>query len=228
MRNRIFLIVLILFIIILTIAMINGIKIGNFQVPSIKQLTNKNQEINEKIEKASTLTSIDYPNNVEKLEDTYEKFTLKKQKYEEMSDFTDEDGNNIYEIKQYDIVYLWELFGKYAKSNNLKIEMSVKSNGSKEDFYDLYFTTTGKYTDISQFINNIENNSDLYFRIYNFKMSGNGETVTSTFTVKNVKLDSSTLQKESTSTTNTNNINNNSGNNSITATNTTSGNNTAK
>lgn len=198
MRDRIFLIVLIVLIIILTIAMINGIKIGNFQIPSIKQLTNKNQEINEKIEKASTLTSIDYPNNVEKLEDTYEKFTLKKQKYEEMSDFTDEDGNNIYEIKQYDIVYLWELFGKYAKSNNLKIEMSVKSNGSKEDFYDLYFTTTGKYTDISQFINNIENNSDLYFRIYNFKISGSGETITSTFTVKNVKLDSSTLKNNST------------------------------
>ena len=198
MRDRIFLIVLIVLIIILTIAMINGIKIGNFQIPSIKQLTNKNQEINEKIEKASTLTSIDYPNNVEKLEDTYEKFTLKKQKYEEMSDFTDEDGNNIYEIKQYDIVYLWELFGKYAKSNNLKIEMGVKSNGSKEDFYDLYFTTTGKYTDISQFINNIENNSDLYFRIYNFKISGSGETITSTFTVKNVKLDSSTLKNNST------------------------------
>lgn len=210
MRNRIFLIVLILLIIILTIAMINGIKIGNFQVPSIKQLTNKNQEINEKIEKASNLTSIDYPNNVEKLEDTYEKFTLKKQKYEEMSDFTDEDGNNIYEIKQYDIVYLWELFGKYAKSNNLKIEMSVKSNGSKEGFYDLYFTTTGKYTDISQFINNIENNSDLYFRIYNFKISGSGETITSTFTVKNVKLDSSTLQNNSTTTTNENDSNNSS------------------
>ena len=198
MRDRIFLIVLIVLIIILTIAMINGIKIGNFQIPSIKQLTNKNQELNEKIEKASTLTSIDYPNNVEKLEDTYEKFTLKKQKYEEMSDFTDEDGNNIYEIKQYDIVYLWELFGKYAKINNLKIEMGVKSNGSKEDFYDLYFTTTGKYTDISQFINNIENNSDLYFRIYNFKISGSGETITSTFTVKNVKLDSSTLKNNST------------------------------
>ena len=90
------------------------------------------------------------------------------------------------------------LFGKYAKINNLKIEMGVKSNGSKEDFYDLYFTTTGKYTDISQFINNIENNSDLYFRIYNFKISGSGETITSTFTVKNVKLDSSTLKNNST------------------------------
>lgn len=198
MRDRIFLIVLIVLIIILIIAMLNGIKIGNFQISSIKQLANKNQEINEKIEKASTLTSIDYPNNVEKLEETYEKFTLKKQKYEEMSDFTDEDGNSIYEIKQYDIVYLWELFGKYAKSSNLKIEMSVKSNGSKDSFYDLYFTVTGKYTDISQFINSIENNSDLYFRIYNFKISGSGETITSTFTVKNVKLDSSTLKNNST------------------------------
>lgn len=204
MKNKIILIAVIVLIILLVVSMINGIKIGNFQISSIKQLASKNQEVNEKIEKASALTSIDYPNNVEKLEETYEKYTLKKQKYDEMSDFTDEDGNSIYEIKQYDIVYLWETFGKYAKNSNLKIEMSVKSNGSKDSFYDLYFTVTGTYTDISQFINSIENNSDLYFRIYNFKISGSGETITSTFTVKNVKLDSSTLKKNSTTTTDIN------------------------
>lgn len=208
MKNKIILIAVIVLIILLVVSMINGIKIGNFKISSIKQLASKNQEVNEKIEKASALTSIDYPNNVEKLEETYEKYTLKKQKYDEMSDFTDEDGNSIYEIKQYDIVYLWETFGKYAKSSNLKIEMSVKSNGSKDSFYDLYFTVTGTYTDISQFINSIENNSDLYFRIYNFKISGSGETITSTFTVKNVKLDSSTLKKNSTTTTNINTKNN--------------------
>lgn len=208
MKNKIILIAVIVLIILLVVSMINGIKIGNFQISSIKQLASKNQEVNEKIEKASALTSIDYPNNVEKLEETYEKYTLKKQKYDEMSDFTDEDGNSIYEIKQYDIVYLWETFGKYAKNSNLKIEMSVKSNGSKDSFYDLYFTVTGTYTDISQFINSIENNSDLYFRIYNFKISGSGETITSTFTVKNVKLDSSTLKKNSTTTTNINTKNN--------------------
>lgn len=197
MKRNIYLLVIIALILLLILAMINGIKIGNFQISSIKQLITKNQEVNEKIEKASTLTSIDYPNNIDKLEETYEKFELKKQKYEEMCDFTDEDGNSIYEIKQYDIVYLWETFGKYAKSCNLKIEMSVKSNGSKDSFYDLYFTVTGRYTDISQFINSVENNSDLYFRIYNFKVSGSGETIISTFTVKNVKLDPSTLNKNS-------------------------------
>ena len=68
-----------------------------------------------------------------------------------------------------------------------------KNNSGRENYYDLNFNVSGQYVNISQFITDIENNSDLYFRIYNFKMSGSGEVVSSTFTVKNVNIDPSTI-----------------------------------
>ena len=63
-----------------------------------------------------------------------------------------------------------------------------KSTSVKETLYDLNFSVSGGYANISQFISDIENNSDLNFRIYNFKMNGNGEEVLANFTIKNVNI----------------------------------------
>ena len=144
------------------------------------------------IEKATKLTSIDYPAAIDALDDTYEKYNIQKQKYEELSEFSDKDKKQIFETKRYDIVYLWELVGKYANKYNLTINLDVK-NGSGAGLYNLGFNISGQYVNISQFINAIENNSDLYFRIYNFKMSGSSEIVAASFTVKDVNIDPSTL-----------------------------------
>ena len=194
MKNKLTSIILLISIALLIIVMFVGIKIGNFQILSLSQLKNKNDELNTQIDTASKLTSIDYPSKIEQLEETYEKYTIEKEKYEEVSGFTDdEDKKEIYETKQYDIGYLWKTFGKYATSHNLTIGMEVQKSNNGENLYNLNFNVSGQYVNISEFITDIENNSDLYFRIYNFKMSGSGETVSSTFTVKDVAIDSSTI-----------------------------------
>lgn len=206
MRNKVTTLIILVSIAVLLIAALRGISIGKLQILSIAQLQEKNEELNDKINKASELTSIDYPNNIETLEETYDKYEIQKQKYEEIAGFTGKDGENTYESKQYDIGYLWRTFGKYATSRNLNIGMDVQKNNSGNDnYYDLNFTVSGQYVNISQFITDIENNSDLYFRIYNFKMSGSGETITSTFTVKDVNIDPSTITTTTTNTVNTQN-----------------------
>lgn len=218
MRNRITLILFLVFILLLVYTTVVGIKIGNFQILSISQMIEKNNLLNEKIATASSLSSVDYPENVKTLEDTYTKHTIQKQKYEELVGFADGEDSNIYETKQYDIGYLWRIFGKYATTRNLKIGMDVQKNSSaKETLYDLNFSVSGGYVNISQFISDIENNSELNFRIYNFKMSGSGEEVSASFTIKNVNIEAllstqtSTDTDSSNTTTNTdNNIQNNS------------------
>lgn len=228
MRNRITLILFLVFILLLVYTTVIGVKIGNFQILSISQIIEKNNVLNEKITVASNLSSVDYPENVKTLEDTYTRHTIQKQKYEELVGFTDGKDNKIYETKQYDIGYLWRIFGKYATTRNLKIGMDVQKNTSaKETLYDLNFSVAGGYVNTSQFISDIENNSELNFRIYNFKMSGSGEEVTSSFTIKNVNIESllSTQTSNSTNTNAANTINNGTDNNNNTNTTSTTENN---
>lgn len=196
MKDKLVLILMLLLLLILIISMIYGLPIREFEILSISQLKNKNEELNQKINKASNLTTIDYPDNIEILEETYDKYKIKKQKYEEMSDFVDTNNKSIYENKQYDIGYLWRIFGKGATSRNLTLGMDVEKVGIK-NLYNLNFIVSGQYVNISQFITDLENNSDLYFRIYNFKMTGTGEIISATFSVKNVNIDPSTLNRAS-------------------------------
>lgn len=193
MKNKVILIIILLSIFCLAITTMQGVKIGDFSILSIEQLKIKNNELNEKINKASVLTSIDYPDNIEKLEETHGKYKVTKQEYNELLGFVDEKKEDRYETKQYDIGYLWKIFGKYATSRNIGIGMDVQQSNKGKDSYNLNFIISGQYVNISQFIADIENNSDLYFRIYNFKMYGSGENITATFTVKDISIDPSTL-----------------------------------
>lgn len=193
MRSNITLLIILVSIILLAYVGIEGIKIGNFQVLSISQLIEKNNELDSKITEASILTTTNYPDNVETLEETYARYEIQKQKYEELAGVTNETNEEIYETKQYDIGYLWRVLGNYATKRNVNLGIQVQKNNNGNSSYNINFAVNGKYVNISQFITDIENDSDLYFRIYNFKISGSGEVITATFTVRNVNLDASTI-----------------------------------
>ena len=138
------------------------------------------------------MTSVNYPKAIDNLEKGYEKYEIQKQKYEELSDFTEKEDKEFYETKQYDIGYLWKIFGNYATARNLIIEMDL-TKSTVENLYDLHFIVSGSYVNISQFIYDIENNSELFFRIYDFKMEGKTELVKASFKVKDVNIDPSTI-----------------------------------
>lgn len=199
MRNRITSIIILVSIVLLSVAMFRGISIGNLEILSISQLKEKNNKLHERIDKASRLTSIDYPKNIETLKETFEDYMIQKEKYEDLAGVSGENIEDIYETKQYDISYLWRVLGKYAQNRNLTLGIDVQTASRLDSSYNFNFTVSGQYVNIIQFITDIENNSDLYFRIHNFKMSGSGTNITSTFTVKNINVDSSTIKTTQTS-----------------------------
>ena len=192
MKNQIVSIMFLLITILLLVSIFNGIRIGGFEILSVSQLKSKDSELSTKINDAIILTSIEYPETIDDLEETYEQYNVQKQKYEEISGFAEDEKGKIYETKQYDIGYLWELVGKYAKKYNLTIDMSLQKSNNQQT-YDLNFKISGQYVNICEFIAQIENNSDLSFRIYNFKMNGSSQIISSSFTVKDVNIDSSTI-----------------------------------
>lgn len=195
MNSRITLLIMLISLILLIFIASYGIEIGEFKILSISKLIEKNDNLYEKIEEANELVAMDYPKELQELEETFESYQIQKQKYEELAGVTSEIGKEIYETKQYDISYLWRVLGKYAQKRGLTLGIDVKKDAAHESSYTFNFNVTGKYVDISQFITDLENDSDLYFRIYNFRMnsSNNGQTIQSTFTVRNINIDSSTI-----------------------------------
>ena len=193
MKSNITLVIILVSIIFLIYVGLEGIKVGNFEVLSISQLIEKNEKLDTKITEATTLATENYLDNVETLEETYEKYRIQKEKYEQLVGTTNSNNEEIYETKQYDIGYLWRLIGSYATKRKLALGIEVQKNNNKNSSYNINFKVNGKYVNISQFITDIENDSDLYFRIYNFKISGEGENITATFTVRNINLDASTI-----------------------------------
>lgn len=200
MRNRIISLIILVSVILLAVMMFRGIKIGNFEILSISQLKEKNDLLDKRIETASELTSVDYPKKIETLDKSFDEYKIKKEKYNELTGGTTENIEEMYETKQYDISYLWRVLGKYAENRSLSIGIDVQTSNSTNNIYNLNFSVSGQYTNIIQFITDLENDSDLYFRIYNFKMTGSS-TVTATFTVKNININPDTI-KNTVSTTN--------------------------
>lgn len=194
MKNRIISIMILISIILLTIMMFRGVKMGNFEILSIAQLKEKNDILDKRIEAASQLTSVDYPQNISTLEKSFEEYSIEREKYQELAGESIGNIEEMYETKQYDISYLWRVLGKYAEKRKLDLGIDVKVENTNSNMYNLNFTVSGQYANIIQFITDIENDSDLYFRIYDFDMSGE-TTVKATFTVKNININESTIKE---------------------------------
>lgn len=203
MRNQITILILFIFLALIIFVSVQGIEIGSFKILSVQQLLQKNEDLNSKIATASDLTTISYEQSKATLEQTYEKQQIEKQKYEELMGLTDSKSKQIFETKQYDVGYLWKVIGKNATKRNLKIGMNVQKT-TGQNLYDLNFSVSGQYPNTIQFITDIENNSDLNFRIYNFKMTGSGDAVSSTFSVKGINIDPDTTIGATTSSNNMN------------------------
>lgn len=199
MKNKLIFIVLLISIVLVICLAAFGFRIGKFEIPSISKMIAKNNNINANIETVTRLTSSDYPSSVTKLETTIDSLKIQKEKYEQISGFS-EDDKKVYETEKYDIGYLWTILGEYATKNNINLAMDVKrSTGT--DLYNLYFTVQGEYVDISDLITKIENDSNLSFRIYNFNLVPGSSNVKlkATFTVKDVNIDGGSLIKNTNS-----------------------------
>ena len=194
MRNRILTIIILISIALLCFAIFYGIDIGKIRILSIEQLKEKNKTSITKIDEAEKLSNEDYPKSVEKLEKSFSEYLTQKKKYEQLSGLSEEEILEIYETKQYDISYLWRILGNYAKERGVSLSMDVQSASKVNSSYNYDFKVSGAYADIIYFIKDLENDSDLYFRIYNFKMSGSGTVVNASFKVENVNVDPSTIK----------------------------------
>ena len=228
MKNKIIIFILILSIILIVCLALFGLKIGGLQIFSISDLVNYNKDVDTKIDELTTLSSSGYTTATSNLDQTINNFKIQKEKYEQLAGLEEDDDEGILETQNYDISYLWTVLGKYATKTNVNLKMDVKKS-TGTDLYDLDFTIQGVYTSVSSFVSKIENDSDLNFRIYNFKLTkGKSDTeLKGTFTVKDVNIDNATLTSSAGTSTNTNSSNTIQ-NNTVASSNTVDNNNTVQ
>lgn len=195
--RKILLIVLIVLLLVgagFTIA--NGFELVNFQIWGIKGITAQNENIDNKNEELSSLISVTYPATLAELKTSSETLTSTKKEYEDKAILV---SNSKYymQTEKYEIEFLWTKLGIYAKDNNVQIKIDVV-NSSTSGLYDLNFTIAGKYTDVTDFIYDIENDSKLGFKIEDFHMSANGEGVQGAFSCKEININIETIDSNTT------------------------------
>ena len=223
-------------IIIIIVALVNGIKIGDFQIKSIAMIKDDSDELESLIANVNQKEQVTYKSEIDNLEKKATELKKQKEDYADLILYnSDEENSNINLYENYEIEYLWTKLGNYATKNELimKLEVMNSYTGAQKS-YNLNFTLSGEYVSIIDCISEIEDDATLGFKIENFKLISQGEALQATFTVQNVNINNiesvqnsanTVEQDENTNTTNndnntsntvtTNNSVNNTANNTV-------------
>lgn len=161
-----------------TIVMIvQGITFQKMELYGIKQIKQKDEEINQKNEKLTNLVTKDYPAEMALLKTSSQTLKNTKEEYLEKMNLL-RDGKHDMQTETYQEEFLWVKFGNYALDRDVEIKIDV-TNGQLSGRYNLNFEVAGKYIDVTEYISDIESDSSLGFKIDDFSMTA-GATVTTT------------------------------------------------
>ena len=181
MKKIVIAILTVLLVALTYVMLANSITIGNFKIASIKEIKAASSQLNSNIDQANSLTDKTYPENEASLKEAIANLKIAKQKYESKNiTSTEENALGTVEINTYKIHYLWTRLGNYKKNRSLKsLNLDLKTTQTS-DIYDLEFTLVGEYSDIIEFLYDIENDEELNFQIEDFEMEPYTETTTTT------------------------------------------------
>ena len=198
MRNLLMSIFTLLLAMLIVVIMVRGISIGNFEVLSIGQIKEKNDELTKKIEDLNTLNNVTYKKSLSDLDDATKRLATTKSAYLDIASVSSDDEiKEANQDKSYSMEYLWSQIGNHATSKGVNLKMTVNSTGTSNK-NKLAFDVTGSYVAIRDFIYSLEDDDNLNFRIENFKITtgSSDEKLNCTFTVNNIGI-----KEESTTTT---------------------------
>ena len=192
MRKILIAILIILLISLAFTVVLNGMHISFIDVLGYYELSDKNDELDEKINQASMLTGATFENAKSDLTVASKKLSNKKEEYQDKVAYSsEEEVKRATEIKTYKVDYLFSHIGNYAE-NKYGLDLKIDANPtSATGVYDINFTVKGKFVMIAEFIRSIENDNELNFVIEKFKIvpGDSTEILTATFTVSQIRLD---------------------------------------
>lgn len=184
-----------LIILLLTLsyfAIFRGITLGKFEILSVEQIQAENDKLTEEIEQTEKLKHSDYVQKTQELDKSIEGLLTAKEEYYDLEKVSTEGEIKAASRQEtYKIEYIWTRIGSHATSEGVELKLDITSGETnEEDVKNLAFTVTGNYIAVINFVLSIEDDSQLGFRIENFKiLPGSGENGRqATFTVRNVRI----------------------------------------
>ncbi len=210
MKKILILLLIILLGLLAYMMVYKNVQIGSWKSTNIEELKALKESLDKEIEQARELNEATYTSKKEELNTSARQLKKTKAKYEAKMQYLGEDAElGIIKTKEYKIEYLWAVLENYARDQGIQIKLDLIENGSN-DLYNMNITAKGHYQYITNFIENIERDDTLDFKIEEFKIvpmtvetstktSTNGKTTTqkvtadttnlqATFTIKNVKI----------------------------------------
>lgn len=190
--------ILISIIIILLIGLgytisVKSLNIGALKLESINDIKNASTNLEQKFNTSKEISAQTYPKSIEDLDNVVRDLKKVKQEYEAKTLNNPEAQTNlgVIQVEKYNIEYLWTIIGNYATKNGVTLTLDVKSSNA-EDVYNLNFNLEGTYIGITDFIYNLEDDSDLKFEIKDFKISSEKITTND----KKIKLTDETTDED--------------------------------
>ena len=190
MKNSLMTVICLLILLLVVLLMVKGLSIGNFRILSISQIMQSGEQLDEDIANVNSLKNSVYRQKLSNLETATKTLSSSKQQYLDVANVsTDAEIRAATQNQTYTMEFLWSKLGGYATQEGVNTKLEVKSTGENGE-NTLNFTVTGSYIGIINYITAIEDDSDLSFRIENFKISSENteEVLTATFTVSNINI----------------------------------------
>ena len=211
MKKILILILIILLGVIAYMIVYKNIEIGNWKSTNLEELKALKMNLDDKIKQARELNETEYTNKIDELNKSTKQLKRTKETYETKMKYLDEDLElGLIKVKEYKIEYLWAIIQNYARDEGIQIKLDLIENGAN-DLYNINITAKGNYKYITNFIEKVERDDTLDFKIEDFKLtpittttstgnSNNGQNSTTqkvtadttnlqaTFTIKNVKI----------------------------------------
>ena len=198
---------------------IEGLETPFLNILSVEQISAKNAELEAQIAELSKLTASTYPGKVSELNGQIKTLLSEKQKYLDLANLSsDSEIKGATRQETYLIDYLWARIGNHATQEGVNLKMEKVPSGI-DGLSNLNFTIDGSYVAIINFISSVEKDSELSFRIENFKVtlapseqastsSANSSKLQGSFVVRNIAIRSENVADDAqagTATTNDNN-----------------------
>lgn len=170
MKKILISVLIILLLVLSYFAFTKGISF--LKIKSINDIKSASNKLESSFNEANELSIKTYPSEVEALENAIEELKNSKQEYENKNIYNaDENLLGAIEVKTYKIHYLWTILGNYRKDRGVQsLTLDLVDSTTIEDVYNLQFTLVGEYTNITDFLYDIENDEELNFDIKNTKI----------------------------------------------------------